>query len=212
MVDEKEIANILLKIKAVTLSPDEPYTFASGIKSPIYCDNRLLMSFPEERATVTKAFLEKIKELDFEIVAGTASSAIPWAAWIAEAIGKPMVYIRKAGKGYGKDKLIEGGDIKGKKVIVIEDLISTGGSSINAVQACRDAGAIVDSCIAIFTYEMQKATDKFTEANCNIITLTNFSTLASVAVEEEYVDDKQKEIILEWNKAPADWGKKQGFE
>jgi len=171
---KEEIANILLEKKAVTLNVDEPYTYVSGIRSPIYCDNRLLMFYPEERKQICREFIDIVKDLDFDVVAGTASSAICWAAWVAADIGKPMTYIRKAGKGYGTDRLIEGGPISGKKVVVIEDLVSTGGSSANAVQACLDAGAEVVAMVAIFTYEMEKAAQKFEEIGCTTLFLTDF--------------------------------------
>ena len=150
---EQTIARILLEKQAVTLNSEEPYTYASGIRSPIYCDNRRMTVYPAERNTIVRAFCEQVRPFQPNVIAGTASSAISWAAWVASELDAPMVYIRKASKGYGKQQLIEGGDIRGKTVVVIEDLVSTGGSSLNAVNACREAGANVLAMVAIFTYE-----------------------------------------------------------
>lgn len=205
------IAKILLDKKAVTLDAKEPYTYVSGIRSPIYCDNRVLTYFPEEREVLINAFVDKIKDLEIDVVAGTASSAISWAAWVADRIKKPMVYIRKASKGYGQDKLIEGGNISGKKVVVIEDLVSTGGSSVNAVKACKIAGAEVQAMVAIFTYEFEKAKNKFEEAGCEARFLTNFTELTKTAAENNYITEEQLVLVQEWNKAPAEWGPEHGF-
>jgi orotate phosphoribosyltransferase len=207
----EEIARILLEKKAVTLNVKEPYTYVSGIRSPIYCDNRLLTSYPSERTVICRVFNRIVEELNPEVIAGTASSAIAWASWIAEKLGKPMVYIRKKSKEYGKEKLIEGGDIKGKKVVVIEDLVSTGGSSMNAVEACREAGADVLAMVAIFTYEFEKAKKKFEQGSCKVFFLTDFSTLVKVAADNNFIDKENLELVSEWNKAPAEWGPKHGF-
>ena len=211
MNQEREIATILLEKKAVTLNIEEPYTYVSGIRSPIYCDNRRLTFFPRERKTICQAFYQQIHALQPDVIAGTASSAISWAAWVAEKLEKPMVYIRKAAKGYGKQQRIEGGDIQGKAVVVIEDLVSTGGSSLNAVHACREAGADVLGMAAIFTYEFANAVQQFQEANCNILFLTNFTTLTQVAAEHEFIDRDKLALIQEWNKDPKNWGPKYGF-
>lgn len=208
---KEEVAKVLLDKKAVTLNPKEPYTFVSGVRSPIYCDNRILTSSPSGRKVICNAFVDIVKELNPEVIAGTASSAIAWAAWIAEKLEKPMVYIRKKSKGYGKEKLIEGGDVKGKKVVVIEDLVSTGGSSLNAVEACRQAGAEVIAMVAIFTYEFEKARSKFEEGKCKAHFLTNFSTLVKVAADNDYIDKENLSLVQEWNKDPAGWGPKHGF-
>jgi orotate phosphoribosyltransferase len=206
-----EIAKILLEKKAVTLNAEEPYTFVSGIRSPIYCDNRLLTSCPDSRKLVCHAFHNIISRLDVDVIAGTASSAIAWAAWIAEKLDKPMVYIRKKEKEYGKESLIEGGDIGGKKVVVIEDLVSTGGSSMNAVESCREAGADVVAMVAIFTYEFEKARQMFEQARCPTFFLTDFSTLVKVAAEHDFIDKESLAIVQEWNRDSAGWGPKHGF-
>ena len=214
IMNEKQVSKILLEVKAITLSPKEPYTFVSGIKSPIYCDNRLLMSYPKQREAVVGYFLDAIKasDLNFDVVAGTATAGISWAAWVADKHGKPMIYIRGEKKEHGKENRIEGKLEEGQRVLVLEDLISTGGSSFSAVEAVREAGGIVDYCVAIFTYEMEKAKNKFAEGKCELIALSNFSTLVATAAEGNYIDNEQKENVLEWNKAPAEWGKKMGFE
>lgn len=209
---KKEVAKALLEKKAIKLNPKEPYTFVSGIRSPIYCDNRQMIAYASERSMIVDKFIEVLDGVEFDVVAGTATAGIPWAAFIADRLGKSMAYIRKASKGYGGDKLIEGADISGKKVIVVEDLVSTGGSSLSAVEACREAGAEVISMVAIFTYEFEKAKKKFEEGKCKAITLSDFSTLAQVAKEEGLLSEEELKIVLEWNKDPAAWGPKHGFE
>ena len=214
MTTSQDVAKILLEIKAVTLSPEKPYRYASGILSPIYCDNRLLMSYVDKREQIINHFIQTIKQnsLQFDIIAGTATAGIPHAAWLAEKLKKPMIYIRAGAKEHGKTNQIEGKLEKGQKVLVIEDLISTGGSSVAAVEAVRNAGGIVTDCLAIFTYEMQKAKDKFKESNCNIITLSNFTTLIRIAGDNSYISADSVKKALEWNKDPQGWGKKIGLE
>ncbi len=214
MTTSEQVAKILLEIKAVTLKPEKPYRYASGILSPIYCDNRLLMSYIDKREQVINYFIDTIKQnnLQFDIIAGTATAGIPHAAWLAEKLKKPMIYIRAGAKEHGKTNQIEGKLEKGQKVLVIEDLISTGGSSVAAVEAVRNAGGIVTDCLAIFTYEMQKAKDKFKESDCNIITLSDFSTLIRISGENNYINTDSVKKALEWSKDPQKWGKKMGFE
>lgn len=211
MAQEHDIAKILLEKEAVTLNVEEPYTFVSGIRSPIYCDNRRLIFFPGERKIICQAFRQHIEPFMPDVIAGTATSAIPWAAWVAEKLEKPMVYIRKASKGYGRGQLIEGGNIQGKTVVVLEDLVSTGGSSLNAANACREARANVLAMVAIFTYEFANVVQKFQEARCEIKFLTNFTTLTRVAAEYQFIDKDQLALIQEWNKDPQGWGLKNGF-
>lgn len=208
---ECEIAHILLEKEAVTINADEPYTYVSGIRSPIYCDNRRLTFFPKERRILCHAFAERIRSLNSDVIAGTASSAIPWATWVAALLEKPMVYIRKTAKGYGQNRLIEGGDIRAKNVVVLEDLVSTGGSSLNAVKACREAGANVKSMLSIFTYEFQETAQKFREAQCQTDALTNFSTLVQVAAEKQVIHPEKIAMIQEWKIDPQHWGPKHGF-
>ena len=211
MIQKQDIAKILLEKQAVTLNAQEPYTYASGIRSPIYCDNRRLTFFPDARRTITQAFVEHIRPFKADVIAGTASSAISWAAWVAEKLDLPMVYIRKAAKGYGKQQLIEGGNIAGKRVVVIEDLVSTGGSSLNAVQACRDADAEVSAMAAIFTYEFDKARQAFSKAGCQVAFLSTFSALTQVAIDKHFIEADQLSLIQEWNQDPHNWGPKHGF-
>lgn len=209
-----DIAKILLEIKAVALNVKTPYRYTSGILSPIYCDNRLIISYPEKRKQVIDGFVNLIKEsgLEFDVVGGTATAGIPHAAWIADRLNVPMVYIRDKAKGHGKKNQIEGKLEAGQKVLVIEDLISTGGSSVRAGLATREAGGVVTDCVAIFTYQMETAKKQFEEAGINLHTLSNFAALMDVAAQEGYITEEEKGIALEWNKDPQGWGKKMGFE
>ncbi|MFW5991166.1 MAG: orotate phosphoribosyltransferase [Candidatus Nanoarchaeia archaeon] len=208
-MEKKEVAKILLKKNAVTLNTENPYTYSSGIRSPIYCDNRLLAAFPQERKKIVEGFIDILKELEFDILGGTSTAGIQWAAWIAEKLEKPMCYIRGSAKKHGKGKQIEGAPVDGKKVVVIEDLISTGGSSFEAVEAVEANGGKVSDIVAIFTYELRPAKEKFQDYN--VSTLTDFSTLAEVAKEEGYIDQNQLESAKEWNKNPKEWGPNHGF-
>lgn len=210
----KDVARVLLEIKAVTLSPQKPYRYASGILSPIYCDNRLLMSYPDKRGRIIDYFAKVVREkrMDFDVVAGIASSGIPHAAWLAEKLGKPMIYIRKESKEHGKENLIEGKLERNERVVIVEDLVSTGGSSIAGVEAVRRHGGIVDHCLAIFTYEMGKAREGFKAANCDLIPLSNFTTLINIAKDMGYIKAEEMNKVLEWNKNPGEWGRKMGFE
>ena len=203
----EKIAEYLLDTKAVKLNFDEPFTYASGIRSPIYCDNRVLISHPEIRKGIAKAFKKIIEEnnLEFDIVAGVATSGIPWAAFIAEELNKPMIYVRSKAKAHGMTNLVEGEFKKGDKALVIEDLISTGGSSLRATQGLKDAGIIVNDLIAIFTYQMKKAQEGFDQEKINLHTLSDFSTLAEKAVAKDYLKPDNKEKVLEWNQDPQNW-------
>ncbi|MEM4267251.1 MAG: orotate phosphoribosyltransferase [Candidatus Woesearchaeota archaeon] len=210
----EEVAKILLYRRAVTLNLKRPYRFASGILSPVYTDNRLLLSYPAERKKIVGAFSEVIdgKKLSFDVIAGVATGAIAWAALLAEKYGKPMIYVRSAAKGHGKENLIEGRIEKGQKVLIIEDLVSTGGSSIVAVRGVRDAGGEVVACLAIFSYEMDTALKTFAESECELITLTTFSSLLDVAEKQKYITGEEVTIAKEWSRAPSSWGQSMGFE
>lgn len=208
-MNKEKIAKILLENKAVTLNAKEPYTYSSGIRSPIYCDNRALIASVDAREKIVQSYLDALKDLDFNVVAGISTAGIPWAAWISSKLNKPMAYIRGGKKGHGKGNQIEGAKLKGKKTIIIEDLISTGGSSFAAVQAARDGGAEVIGVIAIFTYELEKAS-KILE-NTKVIALTNFSTLIEVAKSNNDIDEDELKIVKEWNKNPQEWGPNNGF-
>ncbi|MBD3309954.1 orotate phosphoribosyltransferase [Candidatus Woesearchaeota archaeon] len=213
-MDPKTIAEILLRIKAVTLNAKEPYTYASGIRSPIYCDNRLLLSYPEERMKIVEAMMDIIKanNLEFDIIAGVATSGIPHAAWLADKLQKPMIYIRGKAKEHGKGNQIEGRLEQGQKVLVVEDLISTGGSSFNALESAREAGAGCNDLIAIFTYTMEKSKSSAAEKKINVYPLTDFPTLIGVAAEKGYITEEKKAVVLEWSVDPSGWGPKHGFE
>ncbi len=214
MSTETKVAELLLKASAVILRPQKPFKFASGILSPIYCDNRLLLSKPNERKRLRDFYVRKIKKeaAEADVIAGIATASIPWAALVAEKLKKPMIYIRKEAKDHGKENLIEGGLEPGQKVLVIEDLVSTGGTSLSSVMAARKEGAIVEKCIAIFTYEMEIAKKGFEDANCQLLTLSNFSTLIKVAAKKGYIQREEISMLKEWSRNPAEWGRKMGFE
>lgn len=196
----QNIAQSLLEIKAVTLSPDEPYTWSSGIKSPIYCDNRVTLAYPEIRENIYQGLIELIKEhaQDAEIISGTATAGIPHAAFVADQLKLPMSYVRSKSKGHGKGNQIEGALSKGKKVVVIEDLISTGGSSINAVEALIEDGAEVLGVFAIFTYGIHKAEEAFKAIDVPFYTLSNYDELISVAEKEGYIENKDIKTLKAW--------------
>ncbi|MBC2364649.1 orotate phosphoribosyltransferase [Listeria booriae] len=209
MTTEKQVAEQLLKIKAVFLQPNDPFTWASGIKSPIYCDNRLTLGFPKTRQFIAKALAEKIKTAfpEVEVLAGTATAGIPHAAWASDILDLPMVYVRSKAKEHGKGNQIEGPIAKGQKVVVIEDLISTGGSSITAVEALREARCDVLGIAAIFTYGLEKGKTLLGAANVEVAALTNYETLIEVALDEGYVTEGDMATLKEWNKDPEQWKK-----
>lgn len=203
----KEVAKSLLQTGAVKLNVKEPFTFVSGIKSPIYCDNRKMIGYPAERKVVVDEFVKKLSEKDFDVVAGTATAGIPWAAFIAWEMNKPMSYIRGEKKDHGAGRQIEGADFVGKKVIVIEDLISTGGSSIKAVEAARNEGAASVEVISIFSYEFDKAFKNFAANDIPWESLSNFSALLELAREEKHLTEEEAEIASSWNKNTDTWGR-----
>ncbi|MGX7023770.1 orotate phosphoribosyltransferase [Vagococcus hydrophili] len=205
----KQIAEQLLEIKAVALSPNDPFTWASGLKSPIYCDNRLTMSFPKVRRDVAQGLAKKIKETypDVEVIAGTATAGIPHAAWVAEILDLPMVYIRGKAKDHGKKNQIEGQISEGQKMVVVEDLISTGGSVLEACEAAENEGANVLGVAAIFTYELPKGIENFENAKTSFVTLTNYSELIEVATEKDYITEADAVLLKKWKKNPAEWNK-----
>lgn len=205
---EKDIAQALLDIKVVTLSPQEPYTWASGLKSPIYCDNRITMSYPQVRRLISNGFVELIKEQykDVDYIVGTATAGIPQACFVAELMGLPMAYVRPEAKAHGRSKQIEGYIPTGAKVVVIEDLISTGGSSIKAVEALESEGIEVLAVLAIFTYELKKARKNFEEANIKLETLSNYTTLISVAKASNTISDADTELLKSWRENPEAFG------
>lgn len=206
---ETKIAKDLLEIEAVFLSPSEPFTWASGIKSPIYCDNRITMSYPKVRKEIAQGLADKIKEAypDVEVIAGTATAGIPHAAWVAEILDLPMVYIRSKAKDHGKGNQIEGRIFEGQKMVVIEDLISTGGSVLEAAEAAKHEGANVLGVAAIFTYELPKGKANFTNVEMPLLTLTNYSVLIEAALEEKYIDETELNLLKEWKQDPENWKK-----
>ncbi|WP_242463105.1 orotate phosphoribosyltransferase [Staphylococcus pseudintermedius] len=196
----KLIAKALLDIEAVSLSPNEMYTWSSGIQSPIYCDNRVTLGYPEVRTAIRDGLIELIEQhfADVEIVSGTATAGIPHAAYISDKMNLPMNYVRSKSKSHGKQNQIEGARSEGKKVVVIEDLISTGGSSITAVEALQEAGAEVLGVVAIFTYGLNKAGETFKATGVPFYTLSNYDELIEVAREEDQISEDDIQTLVEW--------------
>jgi orotate phosphoribosyltransferase len=207
---EKKTAEYLMQIKAIKLQPSNPFTWASGWKSPIYCDNRKTLSFPEVRSFICDSFATMIKDLypEAEMIAGVATGAIAHGALVADKLGLPFIYVRSGAKEHGLGNQIEGYFENGQKVVVIEDLISTGGSSLNAVTALREAGCLVQGMVAIFTYEFKKAADAFIAGNCKLNTLSNYSTLIETALKTGYIGKEEVETLKSWRMDPASWGVK----
>ncbi|MDJ0838484.1 MAG: orotate phosphoribosyltransferase [Acidobacteriota bacterium] len=202
-----DIAAILLDLEAVAVSPKKPFTWASGLRSPLYCDNRLIISTVHERRKVADAFTKMIAELGWQpqIIAGTATAGIPHAAWVAELMDLPMVYIRSAEKKHGKKNLIEGRLPKGARVVVIEDLISTGGSSIKAARAVEEAGGKVVGIAAVFQYGMRRAVNGFAEAGYPYDSLTDLASLLDVAENRQQLNAEEKQTVLQWREDPQAW-------
>ena len=206
---EKIFAAKLLEIKAIKLQPEDPFTWASGWKSPFYCDNRKTLSFTELRTFVktelARLLLENFPEVD--AVAGVATGAIPQGALVADLLNKPFVYVRSKPKDHGLENLIEGELAPGSKVVVIEDLISTGGSSLKAVEAIRKNGSEVVGMIASYTYGFPVAEQAFSDANVRLLTLTNYEAVLEVALETGYITKEQIPMLNEWRRDPAHWKK-----
>lgn len=204
------IAEFLLQIKAIKLQPDAPFTWASGWKSPIYCDNRITLSYPKVRTYIRQEFVEAIlKEFGKpDVIAGVATGGIAQGALIAQEMGLPFVYIRSEAKKHGLTNMIEGIVEKGQSVVVIEDLVSTGGSSLKAVEALRNAGCEVKGMAAIFTYGFKVAVENFKKANCKLVTLSNYSTLIKQALQSNYITDKDLKSLQKWAENPAVWNNK----
>ena len=215
MTIAQEVAEKLLQINAVKLSPQNPFTWASGIKSPIYCDNRITLYYPSVRDRIIDAFVEKSNQFgEFDVVAGVATAGIPHGALIADRLKKPFIYIREKAKSHGRQNQIEGmphsntpqGINERLKVLVIEDLISTGGSSLKAVEAVREAGMEVVGVLAIFTYGFEKAVSMFRDANCPFDTLSNYDILIAQAIENQYIKSEEMETLKDWRLSPETWG------
>jgi orotate phosphoribosyltransferase len=201
MTTAEKVAKILLKEKAVFLRPSDPFTWTSGIQSPVYCDNRLLISTVESRSYIIEAFAQLVKEHEVDIVAGTATAGIPWAAWIAHELKLPMVYVRSSSKDHGRQNAIEGKVTAGQKTVLIEDLISTGKSSIAAAHKLQEAEVQVNGILSIFTYDFLQAQDIFKAQNIKHRSLSNFDILAKVAYDEKMLDEQALKQVLEWQKS-----------
>ncbi len=206
---EKNVAEKLLSIKAIKLQPNNPFTWASGLKSPIYCDNRKTLSYPTVRTYIKNAIVRTVMEKypDADVIAGVATGAIAQGMLVAEELGLPFIYVRSSPKGHGLENLIEG-DLKPKqKVVVIEDLISTGGSSLKAVEAIRKDGSEVLGMVAIFTYGFESAFARFEEAGVELTCLSDYDAALNHALSINYISDADLDTLREWRKDPAAWKK-----
>lgn len=203
----RKVASMLLKIQAIKLNTEKPFTWASGWKSPIYCDNRLSLSYPDVRLSIKEGLIEAIKENFFttEAIAGVATAGIAQGALVAEAMNLPFLYVRPKPKDHGMENLIEGRIVKNQKVVVVEDLVSTGGSSLKAVQALRDAGFHVLGMVSIFNYGFDLATRNFYEADTSLISLSDYSNLISYALEQKFISNDQLTSLKAWRVDPANW-------
>lgn len=204
---ERLTAVHLLESKAVILQPTDPFTWASGWKSPIYCDNRVTLSYPKVRDYMKEAFKQTILDQfgSPDLIAGVATGAIAQGALVADQMDLPMIYVRASAKGHGRQNLIEGRLEAGQRVVVVEDLISTGGSSLKAVEAIREAGAVVEGLVAIFTYGFPHAAEAFKEAGVKLHTLSNYNALIDMALETGYIQESQVEVLSKWREEPSTW-------
>ncbi|HBJ76967.1 MAG TPA: orotate phosphoribosyltransferase [Porphyromonadaceae bacterium] len=206
---ETIIARELLDIHAITLRPNEPFTWASGWKSPIYCDNRKTLSFVKTRNLVKESFVHLLKDRieGIDVIAGVATGAIPQGALVADYFKLPFVYVRSTPKDHGMCNLVEGEVKEGERVVVIEDLISTGKSSLNAVKALREKGCIVEDMFAVFTYGFSVASDAFSKEGVNLTTLTNYNAVLEESLRRKEITEEQIQTLREWRKDPANWRK-----
>lgn len=205
-----EVTKKLIQINTIKIQPTSPFTWASGWKAPIYCDNRKLLSYPEARTFVCKQFAKIIREKypEVEVIAGVATGAIAHGVLVAEELGLPFIYVRSSPKGHGLENLIEGDLKAGQKVVIIEDLVSTGLSSLKAAEAVRNAGGSeILGMLAIFTYGFQVAQDAFAKAGIELTTLSQYQTLIEVALESGEIEEGQVESLKQWREDPANWGK-----
>ena len=203
----RELAKALLDINAVVLRPNDPFTWASGWNSPIYCDNRLTLRYPKLRKRISKAFIGIIQQnfLEVDVITGTATAGIPHAAWIAGSLDKPLAYVRAKAKSYGLGNQIEGGVDKGQSTVVIEDLISTGGSVISVIDALQFIGAEISAVLSIFTYGFDNAIEKFEKLDIPVYSLTDYNTLIDVAIEEGFIKQDDLELLNRWRQNPEEW-------
>jgi len=209
----KKIAKILFEIGAVTFSRSRPFRFDSGLLSPVYVDNRILISYPKERKIVTAELLKLIKDKvnKFDMVAGVATAGIPHAAWIADKLNKPMIFVRSKPKDHGKGQQVEGKLSRGQKVLVIEDLISTAGSSKRVIEAIRSQGGVVSDEVAIYSHNLKEADKNMNQVKVKLHNLTDTKSAAFYAKEKGFLKEEQVQIILDWARDPANWAKKMGF-
>lgn len=203
MSNQSQVALALLQAHAVLLRPHQPFTFASGIKSPIYCDNRLLIADVAVRQIVSDAFARLVADAD--VVAGTATAGIPWAAWVAERAARPMAYVRSGAKTHGRGRQVEGANINGKRVLLLEDTVSTGESAVTAVEALYTEGASAVTCACIFTYGWQATFDRFVAAKAPLTPLTWLAPLLEVAVAAGYIKADQRATVEAWSANPKEW-------
>lgn len=205
-MNAERIALQLLQIKAIKLSPQKPFTWSSGLRSPIYCDNRLVLSYPEFRSYLIDAFIQSAKAyVPFDVVAGVATAGIAHGALVADRLELPFIYVRAEAKSHGMGNQIEGKLEQGMRVLLIEDLLSTGGSSIKAVNAIREAGGTVMGVIAIFSYGLQSCEQAFAQAKVPFQTLTDYSTLINIAASHHFITETEHNLLNSWNKDPESW-------
>lgn len=206
---EQQVAEFLLQIKAIKLQPNNPFTWASGWKSPIYCDNRITLSHPPIRTYIRQRLTQLIQE-EFGsagCIAGVATAGIPQGVLVAQELGLPFIYVRSKPKDHGRGNMIEGEVLTGKRVVVVEDLISTGKSSLQAVEALREADYEVAGLVAIFSYGFDLAAENFKQANCPFFTLSNYNALISYAADNQYISSKDIDLLRKWRENPEEWGK-----
>ncbi|MCD6347278.1 MAG: orotate phosphoribosyltransferase [Bacteroidales bacterium] len=210
MENQKLIASLLLDIQAIKLQPDKPFTWASGWKSPIYCDNRVTLSHPVVRKTIQTDFVRLIRQKypEVEVIAGVATGAIAHGVLVAQEMDLPFIYVRSSAKEHGLQNLVEGSWTSGQKVVIIEDLVSTGGSSLAAAKALKDAKLEVLGMMAIFTYGFHIASTNFSNAGIELTTLSNYSKLIELAAQADYVSPEQVNILKQWRISPSEWGNK----
>ena len=204
----EKVAALLLDAKAIKLSPDKPFTWASGWKSPIYCDNRVALSYPTTRSYIKEQLARAIRKhfVDVDLIAGVATAGIPQGALVADLLELPFAYVRSKPKGHGMENLIEGKVTAGQKVVIVEDLISTGGSSLKAAEALVQADCTVLGMVAIFTYGFAMAEDNFKKQNIELVVLSDYSHLLEKAVKDKIIKESELELLNNWRKAPSEWG------
>ncbi|HEY0175393.1 MAG TPA: orotate phosphoribosyltransferase [Pedobacter sp.] len=205
---ELKVAEFLLQIKAIKLQPNNPFTWASGWKSPIYCDNRVTLSHPSIRTYIRQKLTQLIQEEfgSVDLIAGVATAGIPQGVLVAQELGLPFAYVRAKAKEHGTGSLIEGEIVEGQRVVVVEDLISTGKSSLQAVNALKEAGLSVAGLVSIFTYGFDIADENFKEAKCRFATLSNYNTLIEYAAENSFIAQSDVDILNQWRRNPSEWG------